>query len=191
MSTLASADHALVSWSDLSAMGLGLDFAGAFLLARGLLMQRPSDFAHRLIQSRNTPSWTNVRAAEDRADGVVGVAPLVLGFALQALANILTIGQGSLRQTGGVRAYIIAIACVATAAGATLLCARPIRWRFVRRFLIELARYDDVSGARRESPNLSELMMYGQILGHGRLPGDDPSAYARRVWKVDGEPPAS
>jgi hypothetical protein len=174
-------NHGLVSVSDLFAIGLGFDFAGAFLLARGLL-GGPADFAHRFTQARNTLSWANVRAAEDRANGVAGVAPLAIGFAIQALAYVLLIGYGS-GQTGGAWAAVIAAACALAAFGLTLVWYKAAYWRLVRKFLIELAHYDN-GGNRRQSPDSAELMMYGKILGRDQLPGEDPSAYARRVWRI-------
>ncbi len=151
MSTVLATHHALVSLSDAFAVGVGFDFAGAFLLARGLLVP-PADFAHRITQSSNTSSWVNVRAAEDRANGVTGVVLLAIGFGVQAIAYVLTIGYGS-RQTGGAWASIIAAACAVAAFGLGLAVpwAMRTRWWLIRRFLVELARYD-MGGTRHESP---------------------------------------
>jgi hypothetical protein len=145
----------------------------------------PADFAYRITRSFNTSSWVNVRAAEDRANGVTGVVLLAIGFGVQAIAYVLIIGYGS-RQTGGAWASMIAAACAVAAFGLGLTVPRVMgtRWWLVRRFLVELARYD-MGGTRHESPDLSELMRYGKILGRDSLPDEDPSAYARRVWKLD------
>ena len=54
----------IVSIYDLFAVGLGFDFTGAILLAKGLLI-RPAELMYRMVQSRNTFAKDNVRAAED------------------------------------------------------------------------------------------------------------------------------
>jgi hypothetical protein len=181
VSTVVATNYSLLSVSDLFALGLGLDFGGALLLARGLL-GGPAAFTHRLTQSRNTLSWANVRAAEDRANGVAGVIPLVIGFAIQAIAYVSVIGYGS-GQTRGAWAAVIAAACAAAGFGATLVWYKVIYRRFVRQYLVELAHYD-LGGNRNPSPDLAELMTYGKILGQDQLPGEDPSAYAIRVWGI-------
>jgi hypothetical protein len=179
---VVATNFAVVSLNDLFAVGLGFDFAGAFILASGLL-GASKGFAYRLTQSRNTLSWANVRAAEDRADGIAGTMLLVIGFTVQAVTYILIIGQGSARQTGGAWAYIVSAACVLITAGAAILWARRTRWRRIRRFLVELAHYD-LGGTRHESPDISELITYGRILERGPFPDEDSSAYGRRVWEV-------
>src|SRR5690242_6807533 len=82
-----------VWWSptNLLALGTGLAFAGALVLALGL-MAKPKELAAGISRSGNTSVYHNVRAAEDRTDALVGVGALVIGFAVQGASIIWSIG---------------------------------------------------------------------------------------------------
>ena len=97
----------VLSYYDLFPVSLGLDLAGATLLARGLFT-RPDEFARRMVASSHSFSRFNVRAAEDRAD-VVAVGVLFVGFLAQGVGYVLYIG-GVHSKTHGVAADLGAVA---------------------------------------------------------------------------------
>jgi hypothetical protein len=160
----------VVAYTDLFAAGLGFDITGAYLLATGLLT-RADDFAGEFVASRNTFAWVNVRAAKDHADGRAGVIALCVGFLLQAVGYVLSIG-GVAAHTEGARAALVALAFVAAAIVVTWVVAWATRWPRQRAYLIELAHFDRFDrGVRHDEPEGEELMLYAQILK--RLPTDE------------------
>jgi hypothetical protein len=173
---------------DLFAIGLGLDFAGAALLAKGLLSS-PSDVVHRMVNTRNTFAMDIVRAAEDRADGEAGVAALCLGFLIQTIAYVVILDIRA-RTAEGASASLVAGSSAVVAAALVLTIGRSFRWLRVRAFLVEVAR--DSGAGRRDQPDVHELATYGRILKRGpRILNssngqeEDLDQYAHRVWKVD------
>jgi hypothetical protein len=176
----------ILSIDDLFAAGLGLDVAGAYLLGKGLLT------SPRAIIKRATPyddfSYPLALAqAEDRVDAVAGVAVLLTGFALQALAYTLSIGFALDPGTGWVMA-ITALAAAVAAATFALAAARQTRRRRLAVQLVELARHDKV-GQRHDEPSARRLQSYGFELGISAvekeiLPGGAP-LYCRRVFGVE------
>ena len=76
------------------AFAAGLGFAGGLKLALGLIA-KPGKFAARVVRSGNSLDHYNVRAAEDHADGIVGVGALVVGFAVQGVVAIWAIGHSA------------------------------------------------------------------------------------------------
>lgn len=128
---------ALVSYYDVFPVGLGLDLAGAALLARGLFT-RPRDVAKSIKESRNSLSRFNVRAAQDRADGV-GALVLFAGFAMQGLGYVLYIG-GVMSKTHGSGAGWIAVALLVVGFAVGFAARRVRRSQQIRRYLVELAR---------------------------------------------------
>jgi len=173
----------VIAYTDLFAAGLGFDITGAYLLAQGLLT-RPDEYAHQFAESQNSFAWANVRAASDHADGQAGSVALVLGFLLQAVGYVLSIG-GVTAQTDGVWAAMLAVVFMAAAILITWVVGRATRWPRIRDYLIELARVDRW-GNRHDDPHGGELMRYAAVLG--RLPDDERSQleeHCRRVWRVE------
>jgi hypothetical protein len=84
---------------------------------------------------------------------------------------------------GGTHAYLVAVACVPAGIVVAGLFARATRWPLVRRFLIELARYDR-RGTRHEDPFGGELLRYGRILGRADKREWNPEELARRVKRI-------
>src|ERR1035438_6237528 len=99
---LSIAPHPTVWFSAANwlALAAGLGFAGAFKLALGLIA-KPGKFAGRIVRSGPSLDHYNVRAAEDHADGIVGVGALVVGFAVQGAVTIWAIGHGSSADVSG------------------------------------------------------------------------------------------
>jgi hypothetical protein len=156
----------VLSYYDLFPAGLGLDLAGATLLARGLFTH-PDEFARRMVASRNTFSRFNVRAAEDRAD-VVAVGILFAGFLAQGVGYVLYIG-GAQSKTHGGTVRLVAIAFLILGFLVGFLIPYLTRRRRVCRFLIALARYDN-RGTRHELPLSEELWGYAVVMGEDPRP---------------------
>ena len=173
-----------VAYTDLFALGLGFDFAGALMLSRGLLT-RPEEVMSRMMQSRQSFARFNVRDAEDHADGLSGVVALCLGFGLQATGYVIQIG-GAHAHHGGLRAMGVAALCAVLGGAAAFGLGQVLRWPLIRRFLIEVARWDE--SKRHELPDPGELYGYGVLLGRQSAEGlraaGDYAAYADLVWKT-------
>jgi hypothetical protein len=73
------------SVADIAAAGIGLDVAGAIILARGLYTS-PAQRARRLIAAQNSFAALRVQEAESHADAVVGGAALIFGVFVQTIA---------------------------------------------------------------------------------------------------------
>jgi hypothetical protein len=176
----------ILSIDDLFAAGLGLDVAGAYLLGKGLLT------SPQAIIKRATPYYdfsypVALAQAEDRVDAVAGIAVLLTGFALQALAYTLSIGFALHAGTGWVRA-ITALAAAVVAGAVALVAAHQTRWRRLAAQVVDLARHDKV-GQRHDEPSARRLQSYGFELGISAaekeiLPGGAP-LYCRRVFHVE------
>lgn len=84
-SSVLNAIMEYVTTTDVFAAGIGLDLAGAYLVARGL-RRNPAK-----IKARNTWGCTSegqvLDDANDRAWSDFGIPALVAGFSLQALDN--------------------------------------------------------------------------------------------------------
>jgi hypothetical protein len=169
------------------AFGIGFAFAGSIVLAWGLI-GKPKSYAARIIRSGNGSYAANVQVAENRADAQVGIAALVVGFAIQAVTTIYMTDHAS-PLSGGL-SWLVTAAWVAIPVTLVWIIDRKTRWFRVRNFLVELAHYQTHSGeVRQQYPDITELTRYGWILKEGRehnigksLESDED--YAKRVWKV-------
>src|SRR3954451_23597993 len=123
---------AAVTYYDLFPAGLGLDLAGATLLARGLFTS-PDEFARRMAVGRNTFNRFSVRAAEDRAD-IVGVGVLIGGFLAQGVGYVLYIG-GAQNAAHGSSARVVAVAFLLGGFLCGFVVPHCRRARRIRRFL--------------------------------------------------------
>jgi hypothetical protein len=189
MSVGARRDHAPVAvadYTDLFATGLGFDITGAVLVAQGLRTE-PDVAVGRTLAAGNSFAAFTVRAAEDFADGKAGVRALVAGFLLQAIGYALS-SRGLSTHTDGWWAAVVAVGCTAVAVGAAWFFARKFRWQWVRRWLIEYARWDR-DGSQYDDPDGRELLEYARVLGRARkrdYGGEDAILrHAREVWGVD------
>lgn len=170
----------LINWQ---AFGIGIAFGGSIVLAIGLLSGAPS-LAKRIISSGNSPSWQVVQVAESKADAQTGVFALALGFAIQAVTTIWTDGHAAPKLTGG-WSYLITLGWVLVPILLILWVDRETQWFWVRRYLVKLARYDNM-GRKNRLPGFPEIEFYGRVLGEDymRLPDESDADYLRRVWKV-------
>jgi hypothetical protein len=74
--------------TDLFAVGIGFDIAGAYLLARGLLIKPHGLYVRFTFAGAGTRFVDEVR---DRAMAVFGLAALVFGFMIQAFGYALSL----------------------------------------------------------------------------------------------------
>jgi hypothetical protein len=146
-----------------------------------------------MTRAGNSNSNVNVRTAEDRADAEFGISSLVVGFAIQAGVAVWSTGHAPASASGG-WSYLVTAGWLAVPVALVLIVARRTRWRRIRNYLIELARYADQTGEHFDDPSIRELESYGRILeDEGRARQYDEAAedyetaedYAVRVWKVD------
>ena len=173
---------AVVSPSDLFAVGIGFDFAGAIVLAQGLHVSA-REFARRIKMSRNTLAWTNVFRAEDSVDAILGMIALAFGFLVQAIAYVLVIG-GSFTPTGGGLAYLVAALCAVVFGVSAYVAAKILHKPLLRRYLVEFAHYQRYPEGRSDSPDIQELADYGRVLGYEQRPEETSAMYINRVWKL-------
>jgi hypothetical protein len=166
--------------NDLFAAGIGFDLAGAYLLAKGLLLE-----PRLLLETAQMRAEYNVtrivEGCRDRARGEIGVGALLLGFVLQLfgyLASIENVKHGS-----GWQAELIALGFVAAAVGGTVLLFAPRAIdRVTRRLLVQVAREN--TGGSVADPGL--LSLAAGRLGEERRVGEPLGDALRRVYPLDG-----
>lgn len=184
----------MLSVSDLFTVGLGIDVAGAYLLARGLL-------ASPAVMARRRKRWSDfnpslaVAQAEDKVDAMFGLSALGIGFFIQTVGYVLTLaGIGG--ATGG-SAALFGIALAVIAAALILVGHRYARTRGVKTQLIRIAMFSSARSGdeeRLEKPSAQQLYYYGVEMGVDPLPDESAAreaegyvAYARRVFGVQAE----
>lgn len=86
--------------ADLLAIGLGFDIAGAYILARGLFASE-TQIALTSAKRVGYSSVLAFRSAQDRVDGYIGLATLVLGFAIQTVGYVVVLAVGGRRAEPG------------------------------------------------------------------------------------------
>jgi hypothetical protein len=181
-----------VSINDLFVAGLGIEIAGAVLLARGLLIG-PATMA-----SLNTWQGIETGAATERCrnwvDAAFGVSYLLAGFILQA-AGYETELFGSTVATGACRAYTAAAMGFAGVIGAVGLWW-ALRNRMLKRVIVRMALATKGSGGegdeirsgwtRRKAGLLLDL---GEETGWSALPSELVEGgvvdYASRVFGAE------
>jgi hypothetical protein len=175
---------AIFSINNWLAFGVGFAFAGSMVLARGLIAS-PKEYAARVIRSGNSSAVQNVSYAENKADALVGVAALIVGFAIQAVTTVVMTGHAATLSGGW--AYLVTALWIAIAIVLVFIADHGIRWPRMRSYLVELARYENYREVRQPSANITELNRYGRILKEDRerKPDETDEDYAKRVWNVD------
>ena len=125
---------------DLIIVGLTLDAAGGFSLAKGFMMKRPLD-ALREAQTRLGGNSTLVRSALlQRSEAVVGGGLLMLGFTLQLLGNFHGPAADALGWiNSAARLLVVIVAAVAITFG----LLRVGRWYAERTFSQTFSRGGD------------------------------------------------
>jgi hypothetical protein len=166
------------SLDDLFAAGLVFDISGAVLLAFALLQSPVDQF--RRSQSRmdySTPAILG--SARDWADAVWGTVALALGFALQALAYLLSVA--GVHAATGLRDLLGAFFLMGVS---TALIWIPRRW--IRPRLVK-GRAREIMLAGR-GLDVMALFQIGQELEDGRpTEGESPVDYVERTFGVRGQ----
>lgn len=172
------------SVADLFAVGIAVDLAGAYHLARGLLTT-PEMIALRGGSFLGGNPSVVMGLVEDRVDGRFGVRVLLGGFALQAAGYVLDLALAPSSPHSTLRAALAVV--LAIAAGVAVLIAwRAARRRLVAGGLIAVASVHIENAQerprRRTQPDVSLLAGYGRVwLDNGRL-GETDAEYVRRVF---------
>lgn len=165
-------------------VGLGLDIVGAYLVTRGLLAS-PRSIAYRAASFVQFSGFEAASDAEDGADGEAGMLALMVGFALQAVAYVLTLG-GSESGTSSGRAITAVILLFATVTLAWLVSRAYRAWR-LRKIAVQIASFDYLNGRPLAAPSGETLMAIGRALGWAEEPNETRAAYASRVFGVDAD----
>jgi len=172
----------IISWSDIFVVGIGLDIAGAVLLAQGLLMSDRQVLGLSRTYLNLSPDQVVARVG-DRIAGSVGVVSLVLGFAAQLAGYVISLSTRSNVDSSlprGLTAVLFALAAILFVRLAYLV----IRHSFERHLLIRVARYDNDFVLQRH-PYGGLLLVLGRAANmSSRLDGESEIQYARRVWRV-------
>jgi hypothetical protein len=178
----AAAHVTIFSINNWLACGIGFAFAGSAVLVRGLIAS-PREYAARVIRSRGS-TVQDVSYAENKADALVGVSALILGFAIQAVTAVAMTGHAAGLSHGG--SYLVAIGWVAVPVILVLIADRIIRWPRMRSYLIEIAYYPNMTEDRQQYPSAFVLENYGRVLGKDKekRTAESPELYFWRVWKV-------
>jgi hypothetical protein len=172
--------------ADLFLIGLALDLAGAFILARGILGS-PSIIVVASTSFWNSNPLLGVQGAEDRVDGRFGVGVLLSGFTLQAVGYFLDLAL-SPSETTGICEALVALSMAVVAGGFAMLAWRVARPRLMKETLIEMARFEakrvNEPPARSEHPSAERLAWYGRTWRQDGREGESDEDYAARVFGV-------
>jgi hypothetical protein len=177
-----------LSVEDLFTAGLGLDLAGAILLALGLLRE-PWQIAY--LGTWYGPMRQSSAAALDRVRAEFGAAALGFGFGLQTAGCLVVLG-GATVHTG--RSEVVAGFVIGLGAfGLVMLSYRAFHRARLRRLVVQVACEtpwdrggDDEPGAHPSwLPHLRALVQLGQELDLSpRRDGEFEAEYAERVYGV-------
>ena len=174
--------------TDLFAVGIGFDIAGAYLLARGLLI------SPRNLWVRFTWSGLNVRfidEVKDRAMAIGGLGALLLGFAIQAFGYALSLAVEP-PDAKSVTAALVAVGLATLAVLVIVGVEAMTRRRRLRSLFLAVARADAVGDGPAGAPTVRILVKGAPEIGFQRENDESDEAYARRAFGVDDvrtEPP--
>ncbi len=166
---------------DLFPLGLGFDIAGAYLLAKGLLLS-PQQIRGL---SGTFFGWNPreiVGRVDDKIAGTFGLLSLALGFLAQGVGYVAVLARGGTSRHGLVLgATAVAAIALGCALGWGLHAVLGARWR--QKLLIEVSRIDR-EGQREPKPYSGVLTSLGQVRSPFR-PDESAAAYLQRVFGVD------
>ncbi|MGE0066447.1 MAG: hypothetical protein AB7T48_03750 [Solirubrobacterales bacterium] len=161
-----------------SAIGLGLDIAGATIIAVGLL-GHPATMALRATSFWGSSAPTAVAQAESRADAEFGIPIFACGFLGQL------IGLGVHSEASVQLGYAAAFVC---AAGSIAVWRWLWRERRAKHLAIEIAhyRFERVTRLAQRSPrpSLERLVSMGTGFGVEARDGESDESYVERVFGV-------
>ncbi len=180
-----------LSVDDAFTVGVSFDLIGGYLLGRGLLAS-PLQIAARTTRPTTWDSSFNdaeaVAQIESRADALLGLLSVAVGFSLQA-GGYLALIAGATIDTGLVRALGAAVLMV-LAAVVAYLGVRANRATQVKRVAVSVARANPTTARMEADPDALTLYNLGRQLGYPFIDVTpegvvDYAAYARRYFDVD------
>lgn len=162
----------MLNFEDWFAVGLGLDIAGAGLLAKGLLL-RPAQ-----IGAGGTfggIASMGLLALRDRVDAEFGLAYLLGGFVFQIIGyTALQAGAESEgRGTGEAVAFVALAATAVALAVVTYLLARGARKRALAKRVVQEYRHS------------KQIVSWGREIGEEPRSGETYREYGLRVFGVE------
>lgn len=165
---------------DFFAVGLGLDLAGGYLLARGLLTDEADLATARTFAGLGAQS--TVAAVRSRVDAKYGLVYLGGGFVLQAVGYVAEAAGVRTGPTGLDPAAAFLVLTVVA-----LVCALVV-WRrreprAVRALAFKVTCLDG-NGLPACPPDGRQLMALGAELGDDACDDESYGHYAQRVWSV-------
>lgn len=165
--------------TDLFAVGIGLDVAGAYLLALGLL-QTPERIRRRSTFGGIYPGGI-IDDVENRSTARVGLSALLAGFSVQAAAYVLQLAFDRAAGTSLDRAAV-GVASAAIPAMLVLVVEKRTRPRRFDRMVVRVARAspDGTHGA----PDMRMLAKIAEWRGDQRHADEDDAAFAKRVFRL-------
>jgi hypothetical protein len=164
---------------DLFAVGLGFDISGGYLVAHGLLLT-PRDVARLSSTYIGFNPHEAVARSRDRIDVMFGLFFLLLGFALQALGYVLSVG-GFCNSEPSTGKAITAVALVGAVVVLSQWIARLTRQHILLGYLVNVARQDD-DGTQVEYPLDERIVPIAKVLGFEAGDDEDALALAQRVF---------
>ena len=118
----------------------------------------------------------------DRADALVGLSVIGLGFAIQITAVWFSATDGTpIVASEAVSALILS---VLIGCGILLLHARLMKPWLERRMLVYAARVKPHTGVVNRDPDRNVLAALGREHGRSRLVGESAEAYCERVFGI-------
>jgi hypothetical protein len=166
--------------SDAFAVGLGLDLAGGYLVAGGLLLDDADIATSRTFSGSG--ARLVVSKVRDRIDARHGLAALGAGVALQ-LTGYLAAEAGAQTAHTGLPESLVFVALAVLAVAFVLCVHRWLLARSLRRLSLRVMSLDG-QGLQKGPPDGRDLMQLGVELGDHALPGETYGDYASRVWKI-------
>jgi hypothetical protein len=174
----------VLSVDDLFTVGVAFDLMGGYFLGRGLVANVP-EIVRRTQTYWGSNAVERVTQLQARADGLIGLSLLGVGFALQAGGYLALIG-GAGFTTGAGRALVATALMLGTALVALPVCRR-LHGKITRRFVRDAARVMPASGTLQDYPDGRALVEMGQHLGLS-LDSAEPAAiaaFAKRHFGVE------
>jgi hypothetical protein len=174
--------------TDLFVVGIGFDIAGAYLLARGLLINPHGLYVRFTIAGAGTRF---VDEAKDRVMAVVGLGALVFGFTIQALGYALSLAVEP-PDDKSVRSALVAVGLATLAVLMIVGVERITRRRRLRSLFLAIARADPIGDGPVGAPTVRILVTGAPGIGVERENDESDEAYARRAFGVEHvrtEPP--
>lgn len=174
--------------TDLFAVGIGFDIAGAYLLARGLLINANGLYVRFTLAGAGTRF---VDEAKDRVMAVIGLGALVFGFTIQALGYALSLAVEP-PDDKSVTAALLAVGLATLAVLVIVGVERITRHRRLRSLFMAIARADPVGDGPAGAPTVRILVTGAPGIGVERENDESDETYARRAFGVEHvrtEPP--